>query len=53
MRRAELPALTGIRFYAALFVFLSHVTIIPGMEAIAGERLVFTQEWSASRFSLY
>ena len=41
MRKAELPALTGIRFYAALAVFLSHVTILPGMEALSGERLIF------------
>ena len=41
MRRPELPALTGIRFYAAFVVFLSHVTIIPGMEVLSGTRLVF------------
>jgi peptidoglycan/LPS O-acetylase OafA/YrhL len=41
MRKAELPALTGIRFYAALAVFLSHVTVIPGMGAMAGQRLFF------------
>lgn len=41
MRRLELPALTGIRFYAALFVFFSHVIIIPGMEALSGGRLIF------------
>jgi peptidoglycan/LPS O-acetylase OafA/YrhL len=41
VRKTELPALTGIRFYAALFVFLSHVSFIPGMGALSGERLVF------------
>jgi peptidoglycan/LPS O-acetylase OafA/YrhL len=41
MRKQELSALTGIRFYAAFFVFLSHVVIIPGMEALSGPRLVF------------
>ena len=41
MRKPELPALTGIRFYAALLVFLSHVSVIPGMEALSGERLIF------------
>lgn len=41
VRKAELPALTGIRFYAALLVFLSHLTIIPGMEALSGKRLIF------------
>jgi peptidoglycan/LPS O-acetylase OafA/YrhL len=33
MRKAELPALTGARFYAALIVYLSHVTVLPGMDA--------------------
>ena len=28
----ELPALTGIRFFAAFFVFLAHITAISGME---------------------
>jgi len=41
MRRIELPALTGIRFYAALFVFLSHVPLVPGMQTLAGGSLVF------------
>lgn len=41
MRKAELPALTGIRFYAAVFVFLSHVVIIPGMEKLSAGRLIF------------
>ena len=41
MRKAELSALTGIRFYAALFVFLSHVPLIPGMERLAGRSLLF------------
>src|SRR5580765_6799201 len=41
MRKAELPALTGIRFYAALLVFLSHVPLIPGMDRMAEHHLVF------------
>lgn len=41
MRKTELRALTGIRFYAALLVFLSHVPIVAGMEKLSGERLVF------------
>jgi peptidoglycan/LPS O-acetylase OafA/YrhL len=42
MRKIELPGLTGIRFYAALFVYLSHVVgTIPGMEALGGSFLVF------------
>jgi len=41
MRKPELPALTGVRFYAALLVFLSHVVVIPGMESLAGRHLVF------------
>src|SRR5580765_4671714 len=41
MQKPELPALTGIRFYAALLVFLSHVILIPGMEELSGGRLIF------------
>jgi peptidoglycan/LPS O-acetylase OafA/YrhL len=41
MRKLELPALTGVRFYAALLVFLSHVTLIPGMESLAGRHVLF------------
>jgi peptidoglycan/LPS O-acetylase OafA/YrhL len=41
MRNAELPTLTGMRFYAALLVFLSHATVIPGMEKFSGETLIF------------
>ena len=41
MRKAELPALTGIRFYAALAVYLSHITTIPGMDALGGDKLLF------------
>lgn len=41
MRKTELPALTGVRFYFALLVFLSHVTIIPGMERFGGQSLIF------------
>ncbi len=41
MRRPELPALTGVRFYAAILVYLSHVTLLPGMEVLSGGRLIF------------
>jgi peptidoglycan/LPS O-acetylase OafA/YrhL len=41
MRKVELSGLTGIRFYAALPVYLAHVTIIPGMEALSGGSLFF------------
>src|SRR5262245_8110265 len=41
MRKPELPALTGIRFYAALLVFLSHVPLIPGMDQMTEHHLVF------------
>ncbi len=42
MRQPELPGLTGIRFYAALLVYLSHVVeVIPGMTAIGGSFLIF------------
>ncbi|SRR6266478_482151 len=41
MRKGELSGLTGIRFYAALFVYLYHVTIVPGMEALSGSSLFF------------
>jgi peptidoglycan/LPS O-acetylase OafA/YrhL len=41
MRKPELPALTGIRFYAAFLVFLSHVPVIPGMDQVAGHHLLF------------
>jgi len=41
MRKPELPPLTGIRFYAAFLVFLSHVPVIPGMDQLAGRHLLF------------
>jgi peptidoglycan/LPS O-acetylase OafA/YrhL len=41
MRKAELRALTGVRFYAALFVFFSHMPIVAGMDALSGQRAVF------------
>jgi len=41
MRKAELPALTGIRFYAAALVFLSHVPWIPGMGKFSDGWLIF------------
>ena len=41
MRRLELSGLTGIRFYAALPVYLAHVTMIPGMEGLSGGSLFF------------
>jgi len=31
MKAPELPALTGIRFFAASLVFAAHVTYLPGM----------------------
>jgi peptidoglycan/LPS O-acetylase OafA/YrhL len=33
MKRDELPALTGARFYAAVLVFLNHVVFLPGCES--------------------
>src|SRR2546421_6972502 len=36
MRKRELSSLTGIRFYAALLVYLSHVRLIPGMSSFTG-----------------
>ncbi len=40
MRKGELSGLTGVRFYAALFVYWYHVIlIIPGMYALAGRSL--------------
>src|SRR5882762_4875863 len=41
MRKVELSGLTGIRFYAALPVYLAHVTMIPGMEGLSGGSLFF------------
>jgi peptidoglycan/LPS O-acetylase OafA/YrhL len=42
MKKCELSGLTGIRFYAALFVYLSHVTdVIPGMQKLRGDSLYF------------
>lgn len=42
MRKKELPGLTGIRFYAALFVYFSHVVeTIPGMGLLGGSLLIF------------
>jgi peptidoglycan/LPS O-acetylase OafA/YrhL len=41
MRTEELPALTGIRFYAALAVFLSHVSLVPKMERLSDGYKVF------------
>lgn len=41
MRKKALPPLTGIRFYAALFVFLSHAPIVAQMDRLTGERLLF------------
>ncbi|PYM82666.1 MAG: hypothetical protein DME13_17165, partial [Candidatus Rokuibacteriota bacterium] len=34
--KRELPSLTGIRFYAALFIYLAHIRAIPGMKAFIG-----------------
>src|SRR5207248_3736682 len=36
MRKVELSSLTGIRFYAALLVYLAHIRAIPGMKAFIG-----------------
>ena len=41
MRRVELPALTGIRFYAATLVFLSHVGLLPGAGKLVSDHLIF------------
>lgn len=41
MRTVELPALTGIRFYAALAVFLSHVSLIPNMDQLSADHRIF------------
>lgn len=42
MRKVELTGLTGIRFYAACFVYLSHVVeTIPGMSLVGGSYLIF------------
>jgi peptidoglycan/LPS O-acetylase OafA/YrhL len=41
MRTEELPALTGIRFYAALAVFVSHVSLVPKMERLSNGHKVF------------
>src|SRR5262245_7136114 len=35
MRREELSSLTGIRFYAAILVYLYHVHLIPGTETFS------------------
>jgi peptidoglycan/LPS O-acetylase OafA/YrhL len=41
--RRELLGLTGIRFYAALLVYLYHVVLtIPGMDAVGGRTLFFS-----------
>jgi len=40
MRKVELSSLTGIRFYAALFVYVFHVVLtIPGVDALSGRSL--------------
>ena len=41
MRKVELSGLTGIRFYAAFFVYLHHIVLIPGMTALSGSSLLF------------
>ena len=41
MRKIELPALTGIRFYAALAVFFTHIPLIPGMQKFSQTHLFF------------
>jgi len=40
MRKGELSSLTGIRFYAALLVYVYHVVLtIPGVNALSGSSL--------------
>lgn len=41
MRKPELQPLTGIRFYAALIVFISHVALLPGMDRLAAPYPIF------------
>ncbi len=41
MRKVELSGLTGIRFYAAFFVYLHHIVLIPGVRALSGSSLFF------------
>src|SRR2546425_4924663 len=41
MRKGELSGLTGIRFYAALSVYLWHVKTIPGTTGFSGSSLFF------------
>src|SRR3989442_14389783 len=41
MRKVELSGLTGVRFYAALPVYLAPGPVIPGMEALTAESLFF------------
>src|SRR5438874_2707484 len=43
MHKRELSGLTGIRFYAALLVYLYHVVLtIPGMDVVGGRTLFFS-----------
>src|SRR5262245_37185985 len=37
----ELSCLTGIRFYAALGLYLCHVHLVPGAETFTSQRLLF------------
>ena len=45
MRKGELSSLTGIRFYAALLVYVYHVVLtIPGANALSGSSLFRSEE---------
>lgn len=39
MKRDELPALTGVRFYAAVLVYLNHLVFLPGGGFLRGQTL--------------
>ncbi|HEY5811390.1 MAG TPA: acyltransferase [Terrimicrobiaceae bacterium] len=41
MRKAELPALTGVRFYAALGVYFAHISLVPGVEEFSLRQFFF------------
>lgn len=41
MKKAEITPLTGVRFYAALLVFFSHISIVPNIESLTNGILFF------------
>jgi peptidoglycan/LPS O-acetylase OafA/YrhL len=43
MKKDELAPLTGVRFYAALFVFVSHLSDLPGLEWLRNDYLFFAE----------